>query len=653
MAFVTLSRQETQIRNSDLYDDTIAPAEAAFETNPINIEQDLNNLRSLGHSLLSNQAGNWWDGLVTPSALDTGSARGVNDLNTDLHAVERKRVLRDVFSLVDISVDDDVSATGTLTLTGNAANDETVTTGTDVYTFKTALTPTAGEVLIGATASDSLDNLIAAINLDAGAGTLYAAGTVANSFVSAAAGVGDTMDLTALVPGTAANSTATTETLTNGSFGNATLLGGVDAKNYVILGAGELPTNTTAAVGAVTTLGTLVAAHGGTFGTHALSEITGGNAISPLNLMSVVDGSTRDPILSSNRVIWGLLQGESGVTDGVTITDTTATRVQISFVRVNATGDDLEAVPAADVGGAIVNYSTRERVPLESLTEYDFLRGAVVDVPPSGATVDLQTTLNNQGATPVDVTTNITIDLEGPGLEWCWRDDLEANLLCIVEGSAGGNSTIEVGTDVDVFEVNAIVSDFNNGASFDTGAAGTTINVGVTANQIDSGGALSVLSGGGADLNLAAALELNLTDSYRAGSTWSLVDGIQLAASSGEWDAFEAAYGGEVSLLSALTTAATSIQRTKVYSTVTANVAADVDISGPSDDNNLDTDLGDLSSGTFVDDYDIYLNGKLLYNGVDAAANKDVYPGTSLANGQLKLEDKVKIGDVIAVIGWA
>ena len=649
MAYVTKTRQDTQIRNSDLYDDTIAPSQAAFETNPVEIETDLNNIRSQLSNLLDDQAGNWWDDLNVPSALDTGLQRGVNDLNTALHAVEKKRVLRDVFNLADISVGASTASTGTLTLTANAADSETVTTGTDVYTFKTALTPTAFEVLIGGTASDSLDNLIAAINLGAGAGSLYAATTTANSFVSAAAGAGDTMDLTALVPGVVGDSIATTETMTNGSFGGATLSGGADGDNLVILGGGELPTNTTAAVGAVTTLGTVVAAHGGTFGTHALSEVAGGNALSPLNLMGIVDGDTRDPILSGNRIVYGLLQVESGVTDGVTITDTTTTRAQVSLVRVNAAGDDLEAAPFADVAGKTINYSTRERVRLEDLNEFDFLKGAIVDIPPSGATVDLQTAINNQGSTPVDVTTNITTDLEGPGLEYCWRDDNEANLLCIIEGSASGTSEIEFGSDIDIFDNDAVLNDFLNGASFDTGAAGTTINIGTTANQIDSGGVLSVASGGGADLSLVAALEMNLTDSYRAGSTWSLADGIALANSSAEWTDFETEFG-EVSLLDAIVAAKNTTGRRKAYATVTVTAAADTDVS--LSDGNLDAALGDLSAGTFVDDYDIYLNGKLLFSGANAAANNDVYPGTSLAAGQLRFEDVVKIGDVVAVVDW-
>jgi len=135
------------------------------------------------------------------------------------------------------------AATGILTASGNFSNTETVTTGTKTYTFQTALTNVDGNVLIGASASDSLDNLIAAINLGAGSGTLYAAATTANGFVSAAAGAGDTMDVTALVAGSAANSTATTETSATASWGGATLSGGEeDTADYNPTGLSEATT---------------------------------------------------------------------------------------------------------------------------------------------------------------------------------------------------------------------------------------------------------------------------------------------------------------------------------------------------------------------------------------------------------------------------
>jgi hypothetical protein len=330
------------------------------------------------------------------------------------------------------------------------------------------------------------------------------------------------------------------------------------------------------------------------------------------------------------------------------MTGTTPNRAQLSFVRPNATFDDLEACPVADIAGKTINYATRERVRLEDLTEQDFLKGAVVDVP-AGSTPTRQSVYDNQGTTPVDLTTNATLDLEGAGLIWAIRDDLEAALFRVIEGSAGGASKVGIEADVDEFDINAVVSDFLNGIKVDTGAAGTTINIGITPNQIDAGGVLKVASGGGADLSLAAALELNLTDSYRAGSTWSLADGIMLASSSAEWSSFETSFG-EVSLLNAIVQAKSAAYRRRVFAVATANVNADNDVSGPANDNNLDTNLGDLSAGTFTDDYDLYLNGQYLRPGANAAANHDFYPGTSLANGQIRFEFKMHTGDQLCLI---
>jgi hypothetical protein len=122
-----------------------------------------------------------------------------------------------------------VAATGTLTSTANFANGETVTTGTKTYTFQTSLTNVDGNVLIGGSTAASLSNLIAAINLGAGSGTVYAAATSANGFVSASTGAGTSMNVTALVAGSAGNTIATTETGANASWGGSTLSGGAQS----------------------------------------------------------------------------------------------------------------------------------------------------------------------------------------------------------------------------------------------------------------------------------------------------------------------------------------------------------------------------------------------------------------------------------------
>jgi hypothetical protein len=639
----TFIRQDTQIRKSDLYDDTVTPSATNYETNPVNIEDDLNTLRSQVQNIMNRNgasfpAGNWYDDMTAPVTFENGIKRGVDKLNQELHDLERKRVLvaADKY-LTDLKVG--IRAIGTLTTTGVFSNGETVTIGTKTYTFQTVLTNVDGNVLIGADATASLFNLASAINLAAGSGTLYAAATTANTDVYATSGV-STLSLFALSAGTAGNSIVTTETATNASFGGGTLSGGSNTANYVVLSPATLPNNTTAAVGAVTTRGTVSAFHTGTFGTHALDLVSGASAINPKNLCNVIDSVTHDPILSSGRVIYALFQVESNV-DGQTLTGFTTTRAQLSFVRLNTAGNALEAVPTGDIGGLTVHYSATERKALEDLNEQDFLRGAVTDIAAS-TTVTRQVAYDNQGTTPVELTTNATLDINSAGLAWKIRDLVNADLFTITEGSTGGTSTVTLGADVDIFDSSAIINDFDKGLRVDTG--GQRINIGETAGLIESTGAN--------DLRLFGAGEMYLDDGNQTGSTWAQTSGIKLSDTTAEWNDYETAFG-EVSLLRGIYLAYTQASRNdKIYANVTATTNADTDVGGVAGGANLDAQLPDMSTGVFTQVYDVYLNGALLRGGANSGANHDYYPGTSLVNGQLKFEFKVKINDVLCVVPY-
>lgn len=127
----------------------------------------------------------------------------------------------------------DVKASNILTLTANLSDGDLIRVGTlsrglKIYTAQTVLTDVDGNFLIGATASDTIDDLIAAIVIGSGAGTTFAAATTKHPDVSAAAGAGDTMDVTALRGGTSSNAIATTETSATAAWTTATLLGGTD-----------------------------------------------------------------------------------------------------------------------------------------------------------------------------------------------------------------------------------------------------------------------------------------------------------------------------------------------------------------------------------------------------------------------------------------
>jgi len=131
-------------------------------------------------------------------------------------------------------------ATGTLTATGNAVANDTVTIGGTTYTFVSSLStnPTvANQVLISSASTGAeaatLANLAAAINGGPGEGTDYSDGTVASASVTATSGA-TTLSLSAKSAGTSGDSVATTVGSDNSStfgasFGGATLEGGLDS----------------------------------------------------------------------------------------------------------------------------------------------------------------------------------------------------------------------------------------------------------------------------------------------------------------------------------------------------------------------------------------------------------------------------------------
>lgn len=635
----TFIRQDAQISQSLTYDDTVVPTQANYETvRPDNIEDDLNSVRSQVQNVLNRNGGSfpsgkWYDNIAVPSALETGIQRGVSKLNDALHLIEKKRILRDVFHIdPDITVPSSALATGSLSLAGgNFGNNETVTIGTTVYTFKLVLTPANWEVLVGATPTDSRDNLQWAINNTGGHPGKFQVPN-AHPDVTASAAAGPSLVATAKLGGTQGNHIVTTTTAVGGPVWGAGALTGGDG-DMVILGALELPTQTASAPGLTTTLGT-VTAYLAAFGDIALTEVAGSNTMNPRNLCNIEDSTTGDPVISGEREVYGLFQAENAG-DPDTMTDTTPHRVQISFVRPNATFDDLEYCPAADIAGKTIHYSTRERVRLEDLNEEDFLKGAVIDIGAGAVTPTRQVGYDDQGVTPVNLLTNAYLNL-GSGLEWDIRDLLGANLLKILEGSGGATSRVQIAADTDFFDVNAADNDFLNGIKVDTGAAGTTIQIGVTPNQIDSGGGLTVASGGGGDLKLNSAGEILFNDLNRTGSTW-VGTSVKLTDTTAEWSQYKTDFG-EVSIFNALHQAVTTAKRTKGYAKLVANVAAGLDVDKTTT-NRLNVDLPSFAgAGTFVDDVDVYLNGELLQNEAAYPGLHDVAPGSTPAQGMLKFE---------------
>lgn len=138
-----------------------------------------------------------------------------------------------------------IAARGILTFSGQPLDTETVTVDAVTYTFLTIFVDAANNILIGADAGESLGNLRAAINQEAGAGTKYGTATVFNPTVFAVDQPGDLLLAIARTPGAAGNALATTETLTNGSWAAATLLGGLDIPTNSEFTLGALPPDVT------------------------------------------------------------------------------------------------------------------------------------------------------------------------------------------------------------------------------------------------------------------------------------------------------------------------------------------------------------------------------------------------------------------------
>lgn len=125
-------------------------------------------------------------------------------------------------------------AVGTLTASA-IANNDTVTIGSTVYKFTSGGVDTgtpagsAGNpwlVLLGASLSESLDNLAQAITASGDAGTTYSSVLTAHTSVTTSTITSTTLKIRALVAGAAGNAIATTETSGTAAWGAAVLAGG-------------------------------------------------------------------------------------------------------------------------------------------------------------------------------------------------------------------------------------------------------------------------------------------------------------------------------------------------------------------------------------------------------------------------------------------
>lgn len=449
--------------------------------------------------------------------------------------------------------------------------------------------------------------------------------------------------------------------------------------------------------------GLVTAQHGGTFGTtHSLAELAGAITTNPRNLLQVVDGSTGDPILDSNgKVIWGLLQHESGATDGALFTDTTPERAQVSFVVINSTNDDLIACAVADIQNKVVNLAFVNRKTLSTRTAQDWLkRSSFVDVPTGAANVTLDNAIDNQGATPATQTTDIDIRIDDDS-SWAFQTSDGARDLLRVSPAAAGD---EVEVNVDALDVNvgaAGTIDFDNGVTVDSG--GTSINLGVSAGQIDAtalkvastAGAMEVEAVGGSLILDATGQTLqadgaNLDADFTgtdvhivqaandAGTALLRIAATNAGAGDGDLEleadndvlfetaqqttpiplddptagAISALTGGPHASISAAIAYAMTVGGVDLgfKRTVLTAAAKDANVAGATLD--LTAYTLDMTPGPAT--IFLFLQGRLL-DGAGAVDEGDVYPGTTPANGDVKFSfpGGVKTGWILHSIGLA
>lgn len=270
-----------------------------------------------------------------------------------------------------------VAASGTLTATGQPSADQTVTLGTTVYTFKLMLADPF-DIQIGATASDTLDNLIAAVNLDAGEGTLYGTGTTIHPTVSAAPGSGDTAVFTAKTAGTAGNSIATTDDASNMGFAAGTLTGGAAATARVLTGSETFEVASVAATtaSALADLDQLTGTLDAGLDTIALSGKTPDNS-DWSGVYTYANGDTLGDLCAR---IEELIEAEQAASVGVTVTGgkivITDTATGISATSLTATFTDIE-------GGSYVSALRLDKVT--SNDEGELTRTTVGSATPTGS----------------------------------------------------------------------------------------------------------------------------------------------------------------------------------------------------------------------------------------------------------------------------
>ena len=374
------------------------------------------------------------------------------------------------------------------------------------------------------------------------------------------------------------------------------------------------------------TSGLVCAQLAGLIGQAALTEVAGDNTLSPDNVCMVVDADLGDPITSGERKVYALLQAESTATNN-TAPDDSTNQLQLTFVRPNATFDDLELVPAADVGGKEIIYSYPDREYMHLWSQSDFRRDMqLVDLSASAISVTLDSAYNGGSQVGVDNT----------NVEWRLTDDK----FFRVTDSDGSDKILEVAAAAagDELSVNA-----PGGITLVGDVDGSTYNA--TWNGVEVGGAAGQVATASGDLTLAGADDILFTT---VRETALPIDD----ATAGAISALDG--GPHASVAAAIKYAIEHGKVTFGVSVLSSNYARDANIPGGAGGLNIASPHSiDMNTPSGVDTIIIW-NGQVKLGG-NGTTNNDVYAGTSPEDGDIKVDepDGAKNGDVFIAMQFS
>lgn len=313
------------------------------------------------------------------------------------------------------------------------------------------------------------------------------------------------------------------------------------SQNWEVLSvaSSEAPSQV-AAVGAVTTEGAVVA-YNSAFDTATLDEVTNtASALEPFNKATFTNSVTGDPINSASGFrIDALVQSESS-TNGHTFDDT-SNRVQLTFVARNAGGTDLVLASIADIAGATIQYQYPRRLQYQNLPEDAFLNPTDADII-AQAQITLSNAATQQSGNVVYTTKDINWVISASGDHFRFEDG-SSNNIATFELDGSGNGDVTLGSSAlssvttvngDDFDVDiANTATLQAGLSVDAATAGTKINIGNTANQIDIAGNLLITATSGTmGLNSTSA-DLSITAITTGSVLVDGVDGVEINSASG------------------------------------------------------------------------------------------------------------------------